>query len=382
MKILMLTDTHFLFKRIEKIKDLQLQQLDYVAQYIKDNDIDYLFMLWDFMDESVKDNVSELSQQWKFIIKLYDMRKLVKKLVIITGNHDHYDLDNHSLAFFDVIQDDKIIFANKIEPITLEENLTILPIGFNHAIEVSQQARTYAKRDESRELIYTEASKLLDDKINAIEWKENMYLIAHLATLDIIPMALHNEPVLKRKTLEKFKQSFLGHIHEIKSENNVHFIGSAGRTAINENKGHFTVYDTKTQKLQYIDNKPEIEFLRVKLDSKSDLSNYTNRDLSNSLVYLESGYDTMKFKDEIIKELNDAGVIDIKHVRNKKETKELNLNYEIEGVDSINDDFVNASFQKLVAQHVKEKYPNKQEFVIEKTTEIFNKAIAKVTGSE
>lgn len=226
-KILMIADIHFgfrnksLFNKI--VRDLWLK---WIIPYCKEHSsIDSICILGDVFESR-----TILSIQTHEIIKdvFSALQKLRVKIYIIAGNHDYYYSTHNDLSFLRLFEEYKNVTVIH-KPSKIDDVVCIPWIFPENEIETFKYIR------ENK-------GSLLLGHFSVEGFKYN--------NLDVISN-------IKSGLFKNYNKVLLGHIHQPQKKGNIRYIGMPywGKWDLKEEKLGAYVYDTKTEKLEFVENK-------------------------------------------------------------------------------------------------------------------------------
>ncbi len=274
MKFIHIADVHFdmPFTTLEErnlSENRRLEQRNVfkkVIEYIKENEIKYLFICGDLYEqEYIRKSTIE------YINKLFETIPNTK-IYIVPGNHDPY-IKNSYYAKFNWSNNVKI-FKENLEKVE-DGNICIYGYGFEDF---------YMKKSEEKQI--------------EIEDKNKINILLTHGTLD----GSKNDEVLynpiSKKEIKEFDYTALGHIHKISYKDeinqNIVYPGSLISLGFDELGKHGMIYgeideDTKKVKLEFIpvDDK---EYIEQELDITDILSTEELIEKINNGKYSEDKY--------------------------------------------------------------------------------------------
>ena len=233
MKICLITDTHFGFKKGNKIFHNYFQKFyeDIFFPYLIKNKITTVVHLGDAFDN--RKGIDYWSLKWAKDIFYDTLETLGITVYNIVGNHDIYYKNTNNLNSIEYLLDqyDNVV---KVSSPT-EVNIDGTDILFLPWINQENEETTF-------KLIEKTTSKCAMGHLELTGFRVNKQLIM--------------EHGLEGKLFEKFERVFSGHYHTRSNDGRIFYVGNPYEmfwTDINDNRG-FTVFDTKTLKHHHINN--------------------------------------------------------------------------------------------------------------------------------
>lgn len=317
MRILLTGDFH-VTKGIKT--NICLNFLDYIHQYYKENDLDYIYVLGDVFDRS-----SSIKNE-AFIplfMKLYQMKNDGVNFLFILGNHDIINVDNDSLVE------------------------TFEPIG-----KVIKEGGTALKHlgcgdEENYFLPYTKDDETIPH--------QGRYLFTHLPIADFsFDNAYHatEKHAFKKSLFEEFNLVFSGHFHRHQVQKNIVYVGSPfqqNRGEIGHIKGFVVLYDEE-ENWDFVEYNEAPKYINFSVE---DIPNINNIDFRNTFVVVKVD---RKIKDfaKLRFILYEKGALDIIPIfETIDETIEINSD-EIEVNESI-EDVVREVIMSFDIEHIDNK---------------------------
>jgi DNA repair protein SbcD/Mre11 len=295
MKFLHLADLH-LGKRLGDydLSDVQMDMLDKLYQYVKENHIPVVVIagdIYDTRDPSAKaTNILDV-----FLSKLHSIQANV---LMISGNHDQED----KLHFVSsILKNDGIHIItdprDSLTPVTIEDvNFYLLP--FVNKYDVRSLFPEEAENIES----LSQAISLLISKMNLDKTKKNV-LVSHQAILGSAGKLyasgsevsverdrdglIGGEDIISSAVLKDFDYVALGHIHKTMNiEKNMRYPGALLKYHKDEacNKKSFTIVDTEDFHIEEIQIVPLHDVVLLR-GSFEEIKNH--KEHQNDYVFFE-----------------------------------------------------------------------------------------------
>ncbi len=264
MKFVHIADMHFdipftLLQKNDLGEQRRLEQRNVfkkIIQYIKENDIEYLFICGDFYEhEYVKQSTIEfINNQFKEIPDT--------KIYIVPGNHDPITLNSYYNMF--KWNDNVFIFDENIKKME-NDNINIYGYGFNN--------------------FYLSENKISEINVD----KEKINILLTHTSLDASQIEEKNYNPLSTKELEELGMDYiaLGHIHkpsEVKENSRIMYCGSPISLGFDELGEHGMIVgeilNNKKINLEFV-KLDEKEFVEEKIDisqinTKEELIEFIN----------------------------------------------------------------------------------------------------------
>jgi DNA repair exonuclease SbcCD nuclease subunit len=264
MKIAIINDTHFGHKNDSPFfleESLRYFENNFFP-YLKEHNIKHVLHLGDLMDRRKYVNFYTLSQVQKRFIELFNTHKIT--LHITLGNHDTYFKNTNQ------INSVKELFSRHEYINLYEEPVELYFSGLKIAL-IPWMTKDNA--DICLDYISNTSASILAGhfEINGFEVVSN---IRHSSGNDI-------------EMFGKFDKVLSGHFHIRQSKENVHYLGTQYQLSfadVNVSKG-FTVLDTQTRELEFIENPRKI-FHLLKYDDVNDITSFDCESVKGSMVKL------------------------------------------------------------------------------------------------
>lgn len=296
MKVLLLGDLHAGVKSDSPIfMNAQLDFLDTMLDYMVENKIDTIIQLGDSFDKR-KNTGHFILDGWedRFYNRLSDLGIKYHTLV---GNHDCYFKST-------LTPNSPSLFLSKYDNITVYDEPTEVEIGGVKILMLPWIC-----------LDNTPAS------LDALSKSKALIVAGHL---ELVGFEMYRGQVshegMDAKVFRKFDWVFSGHYHTQSDSGNVHYLGCPYELtwADQGDPRGFHVFDTKTEKLEFIQNLDHM-FYRLEYDDKNKGSDYwktfTSLKLANKYVKLIVINKTDDYQfDRLVDWLYQAGTEDFKIV--------------------------------------------------------------------
>jgi len=233
MKIALITDTHYNFKKANK------NFHDYFAKFYKDiffpyleeNNIKTVIHLGDAFDN--RKGIDYWAFDWAKK-NVYDVfEKLDIKVYSIVGNHDTYYKNTNEVNSIDILLDEykNIVKISSPKEVTID-GLDIL-------------------------LLPWICSENQEEVFQLIESTKAKVLFGHLELQGFFVFPGQSQPHgMDKKIFDKFKKVFSGHYHTRSDDGKIFYIGNPYQmfwNDYNDSRG-FNIFDTKTLSLEFVKN--------------------------------------------------------------------------------------------------------------------------------
>lgn len=255
MKICLITDTHFGFKKGNKIFHDYFKKFydDIFYPYLLKNKINTVVHLGDAFDN--RKGIDYWSLKWAKDVIYDTMQTLNITVYSIVGNHDIYYKNSNDLNSVEYLlsEYDNVIKISKPEEVTID-GLDILMMPWITSENEENALRT----------IQHSTSRVCMGHLELNGFRVNSQII----------MDHGMDPTY----FNKFKKCFSGHYHTRSKDKNIYYIGNPYEmfwSDLNDSRG-FVVFDTKTLEHEYILN-PYQMFKIIYYDEdnlQTDLSEY------------------------------------------------------------------------------------------------------------
>jgi len=233
MKIALITDTHYNFKKANKNFHNYFAKFysDIFFPYLEKNNIDTVIHLGDAFDNRkgidywalkwAKENVYDKFQQ--FGVNVYN----------IVGNHDTYYKNTNQVNSIDTL---------------LEE--------YDNVVKVSSP-KEFKIGGLKMVLLPWICSENEEETMKLLESTEASVVFGHLELSGFCVFPGQFQPHgMDKKIFEKFKKVYSGHYHTRSDDGKIFYIGNPYQmfwNDYNDTRG-FSIFDTKTTELQYVNN--------------------------------------------------------------------------------------------------------------------------------
>lgn len=261
MKVAIITDTHLGARNDSPHLHQNFRDSsDWFFEYLKTNGIKRVIHAGDLFDR--RKYISFLTAQIAREYFLERLESLGIQTDIIAGNHDEYYKNTH------IINSLREIIDGKYRHITIHD--TPKEINIDGVEILLLPWITQSNEQESIEAITNSRSDILIGhlELNGFEMQKGLY----------------SDHGMDPKIFSRFDAVYTGHYHKRSSTDNIHYIGAFSEftwSDFNCPRG-FSVFDTQTRKIDFIQNK-NVLFKGIVYDDKKDkdiLDTVTNSDYS------------------------------------------------------------------------------------------------------
>lgn len=303
MKVVIITDTHFGFKKGNKIFHEYFQKFydNVFHKYLIDNKIQTVIHLGDSFDN--RKGIDYWSLKWAKDNFYNTLETLGITLYSIVGNHDIYYRNSNGLNSLEYLLEE----YNNVIPISspTEVNIGGLDILFLPWINQENQETTFR-------MIKNTSSKCVMGHLELQGFKVNHHIVM--------------EHGLDGKIFDKFDRVYSGHYHTRSNDGRVFYLGNPYQmfwTDIDDTRG-FTVFDTNTLEHTHINN-PYSIFKVINYDEDNLTNEFAEYTDCVVKVVVKNKTDQKKYE-KYIDELIKSNPYELKVIENCSITR----NFEVE----------------------------------------------------
>ncbi len=316
MKFIFYSDTHFhdyqeFYRMTEKgysnRMDLMLKSLRFVFNYAIENNIVNCIHGGDMYEvpRSINTVISSL------VSSVYHDNKYDRlKHYYITGNHDVVDKNQHYSSMASMNKTFKRVFDKN-----------------NFGLEYLFQ------KDDKCNCFFLPYNDKLNDKVLRllmdVKNKKDIVLIGHLEIEGVkYDKGFISKGEINKSIFREFKKVIMGHIH-LRQEigNNVVYPGSLMEHSFKDNTGlkGFMVYDSETNKCEFIENPYSPKLKEIIVNKVEDVSSLKNEDSNFYRFHIEM--DNLEEYEEALSKLNNKNIVPV--IKKQNENIRIDVNNKV-----------------------------------------------------
>jgi DNA repair exonuclease SbcCD nuclease subunit len=333
MKVALITDTHYNFKKANKaFHDYFLEFYSNIFfPYLEENNIKTVVHLGDAFDN--RRGIDYWAFEWAKK-NVYDrFKELGITVYNIVGNHDAYYKNTNEINSIDTLLDvyDNVIKINTPKTFHIDG----VEAAFLPWICQENQEETF---------------KLLNETTADIVFGH-----LELSGFSVYPGHVH-ESGMDKKIFNKFKLVFSGHYHTRSNDGKIFYLGNPYQMFWNDfdDKRGFNIFDTETFELNFVEN-PFRMFEKIYYDDSLDVDEYDFSQYKNKIVKVIIKQKTNElYFDKFIEKLINQNPLELKVIENSSFDENFSCDdIEVEDTLSLLDKYVEEAKLDLDKSNVK-----------------------------